>query len=39
MTGRARPSLREDAPLHLDLELGGLPLLDRVEFIQPLDEQ
>jgi hypothetical protein len=39
MTGRARPSLREDAPLHLDLELGGLPLLDRLELIETFDEQ
>ena len=30
---------REDASLHFDLELGGLPLLDRVEFIETLDEQ
>jgi hypothetical protein len=39
MSGRARLSPLGKAPLHLDLQLRGLPLLDGVEFVKTLDEQ
>jgi hypothetical protein len=32
-------TFREDASLHLDLELRGLPFLDGVELIETLDKQ
>jgi hypothetical protein len=31
--------LRKDAPLHLDLKLSCLPLLDGMKFIEAFDEQ